>query len=639
MAFASGRPNWHKDDARIIRTNANYAGECGELLEMGKLPAGLIDKENCGCGLTSFAIENENGNVVIAMPTIDLVNNKESQYPNERYRDKLLGVIGGVGSKDIDSYIAECEAKGRNWKIMVTYDSLPKLRGLLDKAHLVVDEWQMINFWAELKSCSADRYRNGKLKRDTMTEVLRIAKEYKDRVTFLTATPLDLDFMPEWVYELDQTFIKWNSLPTGGPLYTIKAEGCSPIQFVKESLINVIQKKGVVRVGEYECRKLIIFVNAIKSAVDMSKGVPIEDCAIVCSDKEENDLRIRGSIRRLNNSEIGNLPKYTFVTSSGWQGIDLYDTEAVNVAVSFMPDNENDVILHTLIDPTVQLKQIFGRQRNKENKSYQGGIFVYDTWSVDVLNREKAKLEAERERVINNIKSLEKEEGDLKESLNETFMESHLFRTYVNPNEIGDNLEFNTMLYACKSYKVNRILEAYVNIRMDERGVRVYRRDAIAVDCEGFKRIRDSRLSWNVISNKYYNELKGLEIEWAEGQQNTNEYRVICAFYELFGVDYGQPPKKLKEAEELIEEYNNRAFYLECRIVFNYEKEYTSTELAELFNDVACRLEIDKEYNPISAGRVLKRVFTAEDNYRINNRLLNGITHYKVELEQQGGIL
>jgi hypothetical protein len=71
----------------------------------------------------------------------------------------------------------------------------------------------------------------------------------------------------------------------------------------------------------------------------------------------------------------------------------------------------------------------------------------------------------------------------------------------------------------------------------------------------------------------------------------------------------------LKEAEELMEEYNNRAFYLECRGVFNYEKEYTSTELAELFNDVASRLKIDKKYYSISAGRVLKRVFTAEDNF------------------------
>lgn len=66
--------------------DARYASEVEDL---DSIPAGYINKTVCGCGLTSLAIEKEKGNTIIAVPSVDLVNNKVSQYPNSRFSDKL----------------------------------------------------------------------------------------------------------------------------------------------------------------------------------------------------------------------------------------------------------------------------------------------------------------------------------------------------------------------------------------------------------------------------------------------------------------------------------------------------------------------------------------------------------------------
>ena len=76
--------------------------------EMTSIPAGYINKTVCGCGLTSLAIEKEANNVVIAVPTITLVNNKVMQYPNERMAYKLLGVTGETSEKEISDYVYDC---------------------------------------------------------------------------------------------------------------------------------------------------------------------------------------------------------------------------------------------------------------------------------------------------------------------------------------------------------------------------------------------------------------------------------------------------------------------------------------------------------------------------------------------------
>jgi methionyl-tRNA synthetase len=65
-------------------------------------------------------------------------------------------------------------------------------------------------------------------------------------------------------------------------------KGKKPIDFVKNKLINVIEKKGVVRIGEYECKKLIVFVNSIEAIKEMCNGVidnDLKEIVTTCRDK------------------------------------------------------------------------------------------------------------------------------------------------------------------------------------------------------------------------------------------------------------------------------------------------------------------------------------------------------------------
>ena len=619
FAFAKGRPNGQKETS-IIRSSAKYAGESKYLLDLGRIPAGLIDKTDCGCGLTSFAIEKEAGNVVIAVPSISLVENKVNQYPNERYGYELFGVVGGVGEEDISTYIAECEAENRSFKIMTTYDSLPKLTGLLSKAHLIIDEWQMLNFWAPLKSNRSERDYD----RDVMTKVVDIADYYRDSVSFITATPLDdAEYLAaEWTWDLNRYKMYWEDdesienstskreLP---PLYAVKA--LSPTAWVRDCLVNPIVKDGSVSFGDYECKKLIVYVNSVEAFVNICKGVDKDNCAILCSDKEQNDERIKG-YKRL--SDPVNLPQFTFVTSTGWQGIDLYDAEAVSVVISYMPDVNST---HCLVDTDAQLKQILGRQRMTANASYGGGIFVYHRLSVDDVEMYKEAKGDNFARVKDTIYLYNKniERGEEVESSKKILLESSTFRNYANPK--GYKFEANEQLRCSDKYIIN-MLENYADDGSG-RDLKFYR-PVVKVDETATKKVRNRELEWGVISAKYHGKISGNEsVSFSELQLNTQEYKTIVAFYDLFP-EYGKPPKTKRDAEDLIEKSKDSAFGVALVQDIELGKKYTATELAEKLNEIAKRIGIDRTYD-CYCKKDLTRIFGNMPDYKLD--IVKGAHH------------
>ena len=84
---------------------------------MTELPTNcLFDKGRTGCGGTTIAIENDR-NTIIAMPYVNLIKNKESQYPNEECDKELFGIYAGVTDKEIIDYVNSHEIK----KIAVSF--------------------------------------------------------------------------------------------------------------------------------------------------------------------------------------------------------------------------------------------------------------------------------------------------------------------------------------------------------------------------------------------------------------------------------------------------------------------------------------------------------------------------------------
>lgn len=174
-----------------LKLHVEYAGDDKEFK---KIPSGYIDKTVCGCGMSSVALEND-VDTVIAVPTIYLARNKAQQYPNERTNNELLAVWGDTRKEDIDEYLERVKVI----KIICTYDSLPKVEYLLEKCHLVIDESN------ELLSLT-------KLKPEVIDEVFNIAHKYKETVSFISATPTPLEYMPKWVGEIEQVKIEWSDI-------------------------------------------------------------------------------------------------------------------------------------------------------------------------------------------------------------------------------------------------------------------------------------------------------------------------------------------------------------------------------------------------------------------------------------------
>ena len=92
-----------------------------------------------GCGATSLAIEQK-GCSILAVPFIGLIENKKMKYG-----DSLLGIYGeGDKTEETANYLSRFP----EYKIAVTYDSLPKIVQVLKdlgrnpylEAFLAVDE-------------------------------------------------------------------------------------------------------------------------------------------------------------------------------------------------------------------------------------------------------------------------------------------------------------------------------------------------------------------------------------------------------------------------------------------------------------------------------------------------------------------
>jgi hypothetical protein len=82
----------------------------------------LFDKGITGCGGTELALRNPI-DTIIAVPYINLIINKVEQH-----QDEVLGVYGETVQSDIEHYILANSRK----KIMVTYDSLPRVINTLE---------------------------------------------------------------------------------------------------------------------------------------------------------------------------------------------------------------------------------------------------------------------------------------------------------------------------------------------------------------------------------------------------------------------------------------------------------------------------------------------------------------------------
>jgi hypothetical protein len=328
----------------ILNCDTEYASE-----SMSDIPAGYIDKSICACGMTTVALENDK-NIVLAVPTIYLAINKADQYPNNRSNNTVLPVWGETSSTEIDKYWKN----SRVAKVICTYDSLHKVKHLLPACHLIIDESNML--------LSVTKQRP-----EAVSTLFDIAQEYKDTVSFISATPIPVNYMPDWISEIDQVKINWSNTVKAEPII---CERTYPFKTLCKEFLQPLKLNSSMTVSGKTFSKVIVFLNTVSQISKVIKDANLdkEECGIICGDSLKNDSKISG----IGRYRSGSLPKYLFITSSGFCGIDLIDDNAMTIIVS------NTSKEWQMIDILTDLKQAISRQRNKNNPNYGSYIYIYN---------------------------------------------------------------------------------------------------------------------------------------------------------------------------------------------------------------------------------------------------------------------
>lgn len=409
-----------------------------------ELPKGIFNKGVTGCGATTVALEDEH-RTIICCPRINLILNKCMQ------NDDVLGVYGDVCNVDIMDYLRKTERP----KIMVTYDSFPRLAGIIgDKEdwRVVVDEYQYLLIDSGFRS-------------DKSIELLRSLSEF-DYVTFLSATPIADKYMKA-LKEFEcvpHTVLDWSNTER---THISRIESNNPINNALQIVRNY-KNGNFPRIEGVESTECVIFLNSVTNIVNIVKhcGLKPDEVNIIVAKNDENERFVKKLGKEYS---IGECPKrgephkmFTFCTSTAFAGCDFYSTCASTFVIS---DNKR---VHTSIDIATELVQIAGRQRLAENPFRKMVFFIYN---VDIgMSNEmdyKAKLEKKLNMSMELAEFKNTAEGEARERIRKETTEMQNIKKYsedyVRYDGENDMFVVNRWAYLNDLFAYDVQRENYVN--------------------------------------------------------------------------------------------------------------------------------------------------------------------------------
>ena len=380
----------------------------------------IINKQIPGCGFTEYCIRS-NENIILCSPRKILLENKWKQHQKEVYlvrneMDKDPDVDKDIDKSkknytktpseeeiieeekekrkknseiyerlriEIKEYVYYCMSNNIPAKILVTYDSYRLVQQILiemdvfDNFYTVSDEFQSILHDSRFKSDTEMTFLNY-LKRShsalfvsatpMMDEYIAMLSEFKDLPYY------ELDW-----YALDNTRVIKPDLD----VYLMRSVGEKAREIIQTYLDGNFKKIVVMREGrpiEIESKEAVLYVNSVNHIISIIKksGLTPEQCNILCSNTDENKLRIRRKLGK--NFNIGTVPlegephkMFTFCTRTVYLGADFYSLCARSFIFS---DSNSDCLA---VDISEDLPQILGRQRLFENPWKNNAEFYYRT--------------------------------------------------------------------------------------------------------------------------------------------------------------------------------------------------------------------------------------------------------------------
>lgn len=453
----------------------------------------ILNKQIPGCGYTEYCIRNGD-DTILCSPRKILLQNKYEQHPDTTflvvntyesevgtdkdltkyprvrrtfgYRKPNLEKIKREAKQKedffkeltykISLYIKGCRQNNRTVKILVTYDSFRIVKDIirhqdrLENFQIVVDEFQSI-------------FTDSKFKSDTEMQFVDNLQGIQ-KVCYVSATPmidkyLDMldDFKNLPYYELD-----WEAKDPGrvskpkiitrnlksvymeaGPIIKDYLDGKFEYRYVRDPESD--NEKDVKKI---ESREAVFYVNSVNNITSIIKraGLTPEQVNILVANTPENVTRIKKNLGA--KYKIGTVPlrdeprkMFTFCTRTVYLGADFYSDNARSFIIS-------DANIDTLaVDITLDLPQILGRQRLRENPWKDEAILFFKSITTDnkqakeIFDKKLAEKERKSLSLLSAYNQVAAEnQGDLSEAyqkLAKTFNYKDDF-VAVNERKIGD---------------------------------------------------------------------------------------------------------------------------------------------------------------------------------------------------------
>lgn len=453
----------------------------------------ILNKQIPGCGYTEYCIRNSD-DTILCSPRKILLQNKYEQHPDTTflvvntyesevgtdkdltkyprvrrtfgYRKPNLEKIKREAKQKedffkeltykISLYIKGCRQNNKPVKILVTYDSFRIVKDIirhqdsLEKFQIVVDEFQSI-------------FTDSKFKSDTEMQFVYNLQGIQ-RVCYVSATPmiekyLDMldDFKDLPYYELDweakdpcrvsKPKIITRNLKSvymeAGPIIKDYLDGKFEYRYVRDPESD--NEKDVKKI---ESREAVFYVNSVNNITSIIKraGLTPEQVNILVANTPENVTRIKKNLGA--KYKIGTVPlrdeprkMFTFCTRTVYLGADFYSDNARSFIIS-------DANIDTLaVDITLDLPQILGRQRLRENPWKDEAILFFKSITTDnkqakeIFDKKLAEKERKSLSLLSAYNQVAAEnQGDLSEAyqkLAKTFNYKDDF-VAVNEKKIGD---------------------------------------------------------------------------------------------------------------------------------------------------------------------------------------------------------
>lgn len=412
--------------------NARYLGEL-ERFKDG-IPFGIVNKTKTDVGGT-YVAANCSSNYIIVCPFKDLVDSIAADK-NNRY--EVFKCYGGVREYQFRKYIKN----NTTYKIAVTYDSLPKLirwlsgtegwKVLVDEYHLILEDMDF-------------RY-------DAINGLMEEIQKFK-YYSFLSATPIDLDFEIDFLKQLPHYKVQWNGVTKITPIrykVTQLTKGLARfIQIFLDEGISLPDINGNVSKVE----ELYIFINSVTSIKQIADTLKLnpDDVKICCADRIRNN-KLLGEYQIESVSSPNK--KINFFTKKCFQGCNLFTNNGLIIVAS------DAYRTQTLVDISTTMEQIAGRIRiNDEYQNIFRNVIVHlFSTNKNVMSDEEFEMlmqdkEKEADKLLSGWSKLDKEERQT--YIKRMNLDTELV-SIINGRMVYNNLKKQSFIYKQALRKIYR---------------------------------------------------------------------------------------------------------------------------------------------------------------------------------------